>query len=66
MTGRVLIALLILAGGVLPARAPAFAQSFGAADGLWRLAKLYQHTDTSHPFFWAPVVLVGDGGPTGP
>jgi CHAT domain-containing protein len=22
--------------------------------------------DTSHPFFWAPFVLVGDGGPTGP
>ena len=43
MTGHVPIALLILAGGVLPAGAPALA-----------------------PSFWAPFVLVGDGGPTGP
>ena len=53
MTRHVLIALLILAGG----RAEALRRS--------QLA-LASDKDTSHPFFWAPFVLVGDGGPTGP
>ena len=48
MARRVLIGLLILAGG-----------------GPSQLA-LASDKDTSHPFFWAPFVLVGDGGPTGP
>jgi len=39
----------------------------GRAEALRRSQlALASDKDTSHPFFWAPFVLVGDGGPTGP
>ena len=39
----------------------------GRAEALRRSQlALASEKDTSHPFFWAPFVLVGDGGPTGP
>jgi CHAT domain-containing protein len=39
----------------------------GRAEALRRSQlALASNKDTSHPFFWAPFVLVGDGGPTGP
>ena len=39
----------------------------GRAEAL-RRSQLALASDkgTSHPFFWAPFVLVGDGGPVGP
>src|ERR1700730_10230763 len=37
--------------------------SLGRAEALRRSAlKLAGEKDTGHPFFWAPFVLVGDGG----
>jgi protein-S-isoprenylcysteine O-methyltransferase Ste14 len=39
----------------------------GRAEALRRShVALAGEAATSHPFFWAPVVLVGDGGPAGP
>jgi len=39
----------------------------GRAEALRRSQlALASNKDTSHPFFWAPFVLVGDGGPAGP
>lgn len=39
----------------------------GRAEALRRSQlALAANKDTSHPFFWAPFVLVGDGGPAGP
>jgi CHAT domain-containing protein len=39
----------------------------GRAEALRRSQlALAADKDTSHPFFWAPFVLVGDGGPAGP
>jgi CHAT domain-containing protein len=39
----------------------------GRAEALRRSQlALASDKDTSHPFFWAPFVLVGDGGPAGP
>jgi CHAT domain-containing protein len=39
----------------------------GRAEALRRSQlTLASEKDTSHPFFWAPFVLVGDGGPAGP
>jgi CHAT domain-containing protein len=47
--------------------APARDASLGRAEALRRSAlKLAGEKDTAHPFFWAPFVLVGDGGAPAP
>ena len=41
--------------------------ALGKAEALRRAqTALRARKETAHPFFWAPFVLVGDGGPTVP
>jgi len=48
-------------------RSNIYCEGWTAAEALRRSQlALASDKDTSHPFFWAPFVLVGDGGPTAP